>query len=91
MVARREMDLVNTADSDRRPAALLLYVQEMEGMLKRKMAVSGRLRAELDSYFAARSGVTVAGGGSRVMGNGEQNLTHVGIMRVGSRRRGLVA
>ncbi|CAM9881114.1 unnamed protein product, partial [Choristocarpus tenellus] len=58
LVARREMDLVNTADGDRRPAALLSYVQEMEGMLDKKLAVAGRLRAELDSYLSLRVSVS---------------------------------
>ncbi|CAM9822316.1 unnamed protein product [Laminaria digitata] len=52
--ARRDMDLVSKADQDRKPAALLEYAREVEGVLGVRLAAGAKLRAALDSYVALR-------------------------------------
>ncbi|CAN0381521.1 unnamed protein product [Ectocarpus sp. 12 AP-2014] len=52
--ARKDMDLVSKADQDRRPAALMEYAKEVEGVLGERLAAGARLRKALDSYIALR-------------------------------------
>ncbi|CAM9386923.1 unnamed protein product [Ectocarpus fasciculatus] len=52
--ARKDMDLVSKADQDRRPAALMEYAREVEGVLGERLAAGARLRKALNSYIALR-------------------------------------
>ncbi|CBN76472.1 expressed unknown protein [Ectocarpus siliculosus] len=52
--ARKDMDLVSKADQDRRPAALMEYARDVEGVLGERLAAGARLRKALDSYIALR-------------------------------------
>ncbi|CAB1102753.1 unnamed protein product [Ectocarpus sp. CCAP 1310/34] len=85
--ARKDMDLVSKADQDRRPAALMEYAREVEGVLGERLAAGARLRKALNSYVALRQS-TIGGDATGTTPLGGHEL-QAGRSRVG--RRGVHA
>ncbi|CAM9245003.1 unnamed protein product [Ectocarpus sp. 13 AM-2016] len=81
--ARKDMDLVSKADQDRRPAALMDYTREVEGVLGERLAAGARLRKALDSYIALRQS-TMGGDATGTTPPGGNEL-QAGRPRVGRR------